>query len=73
MPKKLGIGARLRSERRRVDLSQKELADRMGIGRNTQINYEKELHMPTADYLAGLEAHGLDACYILLGRRTKPV
>lgn len=66
----VGIGARLREERQRVGFTQQELADRSGIDRNSQINYEHGHRSPPADYLAAVDRLGLDACYIVTGRRA---
>lgn len=69
MPNKLGIGARLKEERRRVRRTQQEVADFAAVDRNTQINYEAGHTAPPADYLQRIEQLGLDPCYIITGRR----
>lgn len=69
MPTNVGIWTRLREERQRVGFTQQELADRAQVDRNSQINYEQGHRSPPADYLERLERIGLDACYIVTGRR----
>ena len=71
MPTNVGIWGRIREERKRLGLTQQELADLVGVDRNSQINYERGHRSPPAEYLERLDALGLDACYILTGRRTQ--
>ena len=66
----VSIGARLREERKRIGLTQQELADRVGIDRNTEGNYENGHRSPPANYLVRIDRLGLDACYIVTGRRS---
>jgi transcriptional regulator with XRE-family HTH domain len=63
------VGARLRLERLRIGLDQAELAQRVGVSRNTQGQYESGKTPPKADYLLDIEAHGVDIGYVLTGRR----
>ncbi|WP_313604793.1 helix-turn-helix domain-containing protein [Comamonas jiangduensis] len=64
------FGERLREERKRLGMNQTELALLGGVVKFTQINYEKDERTPDLDYLAKLEAAGVDAYYILTGKRT---
>lgn len=73
MSTNVDIGLRLKEERRRLGLSQEALAECSGIDRLSQINYEKGRRSAPSDYLARLDKIGLDACYILLGKRTKQI
>lgn len=58
----------MREVRKAKSLSQAEFAERCGIGRTGQINFEKNLNQPGAAYLLALEALGIDASYVLTGR-----
>ncbi|GHC17469.1 hypothetical protein GCM10010082_05820 [Kushneria pakistanensis] len=62
------IGHRLKTERERIGLSQTAFANLGGVGKSTQINYEKDGRAPTADYLVALEKAGVDIYYVLTGR-----
>ncbi len=64
------IGERLRSERKRLGHSQALLAVQAGVSKETQINYEKAVSTPNADYLAKLAALGIDVLYVVTGQRT---
>lgn len=72
----IDIGARIRTERERLGLSQTEVAkfvqDRgvAGATRQSQGNYEKGKQQPSALYLAALSQLGFDVIYVLMGRRT---
>lgn len=61
-------GARLRSERERLGLSQSAFAALGSSSKGSQILYEKGAP-PTADYLAVVAAAGADVLYILTGER----
>lgn len=64
------LGSRLREERERLGLSQTQLGELGGVGKMSQINYEKDQRLPKADYLAALEAAGVDMRYVVTGQRT---
>lgn len=66
------IGERLRAERNRCRLTQLDLAERAGVSKTTQANYESGLRSPDADYLARADEAGLDVLYIVTGRRLVP-
>lgn len=60
-------GARLRDERERIGLSQKDLASHLGLHRNTIVRWEQIDFSPTNGILDALRALGMDADYIALG------
>ncbi|WP_336332326.1 helix-turn-helix transcriptional regulator [Pseudomonas putida] len=63
------IGERLKEERVRLGLSQTDLAAVGGVGKTTQINYEKGERSPDANYLAAASVLGADVLYVLTGER----
>ena len=65
------IGERLKEERVRLGKSQTELASAGGVGKTTQINYEKGARSPDAAYLAAVAAEGVDVLYVLTGQWSK--
>lgn len=71
MSTNVDIGLRLKEERKRLGYTQKGLAERSGIDRLSQINYEHGRRSAPADYLAGLQQLGMDSRYILTGKRKK--
>lgn len=64
------FGNRLKSERTRLAMSQTTLASIGGVGKTTQINYEKGLRSPDATYLAAVAKAGVDILYVVTGRST---
>lgn len=64
-----GLGDRLRSERRRLGLSQDELAKSLGIHRRTQANYELGKTLPDASYFRAVQRLGIDSVYVETGER----
>ena len=65
----LTIGARLLEERTRMGMNQTEVAARGGVGKATQINYEKGERIPDASYLQAIADEGADVLYIVTGKR----
>lgn len=63
------IGTRLKEERERLSLSQTELADRAGVTRKTQFNYEGGERQPDAAYLVAVAGAGVDVNYVLFGKK----
>ncbi|MBS0174147.1 MAG: helix-turn-helix transcriptional regulator [Nitrospira sp.] len=63
------LGRRLAEERRRVGWSQKQLAERLGVGRSAVAMIETERAPIYADRLADLERDGFDPVYVLTGQR----
>jgi transcriptional regulator with XRE-family HTH domain len=73
MPLKDGIGTRLQEERKKIGLSQTELADLAGIGKMTQFQYEKGTNLPTLKYISSIIPAGIDIQYVLFGVRTNSI
>jgi transcriptional regulator with XRE-family HTH domain len=69
----LTIGERLKEERLRLGMNQPDFAGIGGVGKNTQINYEKDERSPDADYLAEIGKAGVDLMYVLTGQRSLAV
>ncbi|MGV6393299.1 helix-turn-helix domain-containing protein [Pseudomonas caspiana] len=68
-----GIGLRLRRERLRLGLSQRELGEAGGVEINTQGKYESAKRLPKADYLAAVSALGVDVLYVLTGQPASAI
>jgi transcriptional regulator with XRE-family HTH domain len=66
----LTIGDRLKEERTRLRLTQPQMAETGGVGKNTQINYEKGERSPDSEYLARVSAIGVDVLYVVTGTRS---
>lgn len=64
------IGTRLRQERKRLGLSQREMGLLGGVAPNAQGKYESGERVPKADYLAALAQAGVDVLYVLTSRRA---
>lgn len=60
---------RLRRERQRLGLSQKEFAERAGISRVTQGNYESGKRFPGEGYFSSIKKLGVDDYYLISGLR----
>ncbi len=67
------VGERLREERERLELTQTEFGVLLGVSRGTQKNYELGANSLDLRYVAALEEHGVDAAYVLTGRRSTPL
>lgn len=65
----MAIGDRLKEERSRLGFSQTDLAGAGGVGKTTQINYEKGERSPDASYLAAVAEKGVDVLYVVTGER----
>ena len=63
------VHARFKDERERLSLSQSKLAEQIGVGKTTVINWEKGASAPDALQLAAFAATGADLLYVLLGER----
>ncbi len=68
------IGARLREQRNQSGLTQDQLAEKLGVSKRTQGNYESGASDAPASYLSTVAAElGFDVVYILSGvRKTLP-
>ncbi|WP_052475673.1 XRE family transcriptional regulator [Halomonas sp. KHS3] len=67
------IGERLKEERERIGLSQTALAQIGGVGKTTQIKYEKGASNPDSSYLSAVADEGIDIFYVLKGQRSETV
>lgn len=65
-----GFGERLKEERKRLALNQDEFAERAGIKRLAQLQYEKEAREPRTSYLAAIGAMGVSLSYVIFGKRA---
>ncbi|MGJ8517526.1 XRE family transcriptional regulator [Carnimonas bestiolae] len=63
----MSLGLRLKQERERLGLSQTALASACGVGKTTQINYEKDVRSPDAHYLLAAREAGIDTHWVLFG------
>lgn len=61
------ISERIVQVRKASGLSQEAFGALGGVGRQTQINYEKGTRSPDAQYLSGLHVAGYDIGYIVTG------
>ena len=67
----VSIGARLREERERLGFTQPAFAELAGTTKKSQIDYEKDITQPKANYLAAIAEVGADICYIVTGKTSK--
>lgn len=65
----MSVGSRLKDERKRIGLTQTELAERCGLTKRSQVNIEKDEHVPGGTYLAAASEVGIDVLYVLTGQR----
>jgi transcriptional regulator with XRE-family HTH domain len=63
------IAERLREERKRLGLSQEEMAKLGGVTARSQRNYESGARLPDAAYLAAIGVRDVDLQYVLSGIR----
>lgn len=61
------LGRRLLHERRRLALTQEQVARIAGVTRLTVYNYEKGLYAQPMDYIAPLVSAGFDLGYLMFG------
>lgn len=62
------MGDRLKSERKRLGMSQTEMASIAGGSLRAQQTYEAGKRTPTAEYLAALVGAGVNVTFILTGK-----
>lgn len=67
------IGERLTAERNRLGFNQGEMAERGGVQRTAQSNYERGARVPDAAYLAAIAQAGADVLFIVTGTPTPAV
>lgn len=63
------VSERLAEERRRLGLTQEEMADACGVTGRSQINYEKHDRPLNSLYLAEAAAVGINVLYVITGSR----
>ncbi|MBF0424131.1 MAG: helix-turn-helix transcriptional regulator [Magnetococcales bacterium] len=63
---------RLKLERKRLGISQDELAEVADVTRKSVVNYESGLRVPDATFLTKIAQAGADVTFILTGIRTQP-
>lgn len=66
------IGKRLRDERKRLSLTQKQLADKSGVLERSISDYECDRADPSVRNWQALANAGIDISYVLLGIPTPP-
>lgn len=64
------IGERIKAERVRLKFSQEAFGDFAGVGKHSQIRYEKGERSPDGDYFSSIHALGADVLYIITGHRA---
>jgi transcriptional regulator with XRE-family HTH domain len=67
-----GMGHRLKTERKRLKLSQQELGMIGGVEANAQGLYERGKRFPNAAYLEAVAKAGVDVLFVVTGAR-KPI
>lgn len=65
------IGDRLKRERVRLGMTQREMASLGGVQENAQIYYEKDRRQLPAAYLVAVAGHGVNVSYVLCGTRPR--
>ena len=67
----MSIGARLKSERLRLGLSQAAIGGIGGVEVNAQGQYESGKRIPRADYLALIASAGVDVLFVVTGNHSQ--
>lgn len=67
------FGERLTQERKRLKLSQANFAKAVGVSISSQKWYESNVRQPNVSYLKSLEDIGVDAFFVLNGRRSAEI
>ena len=67
---RVGQGVRLRQERKRLGLNQKDFGALGGVARLAQLQYEHGDRSPTAIYLEAIHRSKCDIYYIVTGNRS---
>lgn len=63
------FGERLKTERKRLQLTQERMAEVGGVRKNTQLLYEAGRNTPDVDYLTRVIAIGVDLHFLFYGER----
>ena len=66
----MSFSKRLVEERKRLKIKQKDMAERLGIHINSQLDYEKGRLPAFVGYLERIADLGVDVQYVLTGRRS---
>ena len=61
------VGERIKTERLRLKLSQRDFSKLINISAEAQFKYAKNISLPRIDYLLKIQNIGVDINYILLG------
>lgn len=64
------LASRLKAERKRLGLTQSQLAAFGGVTSNAQLHYENGDRIPRGDYLAALSGCNVDLLYLVTGKKT---
>lgn len=64
------FGERLKSERKRLGLTQETFGELCGVKLLAQSNYESGKRSPDADYLQKAHQAGVDVGYLVTGQQT---
>lgn len=65
------LAERLKEERKRLDMSQKEIAQKVSVNRETWSRYETAKMLPSTIVLLSAMKFGLDASYVLTGKKSE--
>lgn len=63
----------MREERRRLGLTQDQLAGIAGVTRRAQTRYETDANSASSTYFSTIAETGIDVLYVLTGKRSVPV
>ena len=66
----MGFSKRLVEERKRLKIKQKEMAEKVGVHINSQLDYEKGRVPAFVAYLEQIAEMGVDVQYVLTGQRS---
>lgn len=67
------MSVRLKAERKRLGMTQQEIAEKVCITRETWSRYESAKIAPGSEVLLGLVTLGVDTNYVLTGERLVPI
>jgi len=67
----MSVGKRLKEERKRLGLTQEEIAVQLDVSRYAQLNFEKDINLPGGAYLLAAIGRGVDVMYVLTGQRAQ--
>lgn len=65
------VGARLAAERQRLGFNQQQLAERCGVSKTSQVNYEAGKRSPDIPYLTSAMQLGIDVMYVIAGGKHR--